>query len=70
MFDPAIDQLTPKDAAAYLGLSHHTLSGWRRRKIGPCYSRALGRILYRMEDLEAFKAHTENQGYVKTGPLV
>jgi hypothetical protein len=36
-------------------LSHRTLERWRWQKIGPPYLRVGGRVLYRLEDIEAFE---------------
>jgi hypothetical protein len=36
-------------------LSPRTLERWRWLKTGPVYLRAGGRILYRLEDIEAFE---------------
>lgn len=36
-------------------LSPRTLERWRWLKIGPTYLRAGGRILYRLEDIEAYE---------------
>ena len=36
-------------------LSPRTLERWRWLKTGPAYLRAGGRILYRLEDIEAFE---------------
>jgi hypothetical protein len=36
-------------------LSPRTLERWRWLKVGPAYLRAGGRILYRLEDIEAFE---------------
>lgn len=48
------------EAATYLGLSPHTLEDWRRRGIGPTYRRvgsnSRARILYLIEDLDAYLA--------------
>lgn len=44
-------------AAAYLGLSTHTLSDWRRLGVGPAYRRMgsdRGRAVYMREDLDAW----------------
>lgn len=52
------DYMTTKEAAAYLGLSPNTLSGWRYLNTGPMYQR-LGtsrraKVRYRRADLEAW----------------
>ncbi|KPC60892.1 helix-turn-helix transcriptional regulator [Streptomyces chattanoogensis] len=48
--------LNVKDAAAYLGLSPHTLYVWRHRRQGPPSFRMgpRGRVMYRREVLDAW----------------
>jgi hypothetical protein len=62
MADKYLDKvyLTPKEAAAYLRNSPHTLLYWRQRKKGPPYIK-LGEakkaaILYRRSDLDEWLA--------------
>jgi hypothetical protein len=44
--------LTTQEAATYIGVKVETLSKWRLRGLGPCYSAALGRDpRYRLSDL-------------------
>ena len=47
------------DLAKRGGLSPRTLERWRWSKAGPNYVRLGGRVVYRMEDVEAF----ETAGY-------
>lgn len=47
-------------AAEYLGVSHRTLQGWRRRRTGPHYVRYFprGPVYYRLADLDEWaRAH-------------
>jgi hypothetical protein len=44
-----------RDLARRLGLSPRTLEGWRWRGTGPRFVKAGGRVLYRLEDVEAFE---------------
>jgi len=37
-------------------LSPRTLEGWRWRGLGPPYLKIVGRVVYRLEDVEAFEA--------------
>ena len=37
-------------------MSHRTLERWRWEGGGPCYLKVGGRVLYRLEDVEAFEA--------------
>ncbi|MFD6435864.1 helix-turn-helix transcriptional regulator [Streptomyces venezuelae] len=48
--------LNVKDAAAYLGLSPHTLYVWRHRRQGPPSFRmgSRGRVMYRREGIDAW----------------
>lgn len=48
-------RLTEREAAAYLGaVSVRTLQDWRRRKIGPVYSKLGKRVAYDIADLDLF----------------
>jgi Helix-turn-helix domain len=44
-----------RDLARRLGLSPRTLEGWCWRGTGPRFVKAGGRVLYRLEDVEAFE---------------
>lgn len=46
--------LTSREAAEYLRVKEETMSIWRYRGTGPRFRRAGRRILYAIEDLEAF----------------
>ncbi|MFH8983490.1 helix-turn-helix transcriptional regulator [Streptomyces varsoviensis] len=54
--------LTVKDAAAYLGLSPHTLYVWRHRRQGPPSFRMgpRGRVVYRRDSLDGW-IHEQEQ---------
>ena len=43
-----------QQAAAYLGLSHRTLEKHRTYGTGPAYRKLGGRVLYAIEDLQAW----------------
>ncbi len=45
------------DAAAYLGLSHRTLDGYRVSGAGPAFHRFENRVRYRRSDLDAWAAN-------------
>lgn len=47
--------LSQKELARRWKISPRTLEAWRWRRIGPDYIRVVGRILYRIEDVEAFE---------------
>lgn len=56
------------EAARYLGLSGRTLEKHRTYGTGPRYSKLGGRVVYRMEDLQAWadrgsKASTSDPGF-------
>lgn len=46
-------------------ISHKTLERWRYLKVGPDYIKIGGRVVYRIQDVEAF----EEQQVVRCGPL-
>lgn len=43
-------------------ISPRTLERWRWRGTGPRYIKIGGRVVYRLEDIEAFEAAHENGG--------
>lgn len=47
-------QMNTLDAAAYLGLSHHTLNQWRYQGRGPLFVRLGRAVRYRKSDLDAY----------------
>ncbi len=46
------------EAAAYLGLSPHTLRDWRSKRCqtGPRYTKFANRVRYKLSDIEAYCA--------------
>lgn len=50
-----IECLNSKRLARRWGLSHRTLERWRHRGTGPAHLKIGGRILYRLQDIEAFE---------------
>ena len=46
--------LTTAEVAEYLRVSLRTLEGWRRRRVGPPWSRLEGQVRYDLHELEAF----------------
>lgn len=46
-------------------ISHKTLERWRYLRVGPNYVKIGGRVVYRIEDVEAF----EEQQVVRCGPV-
>jgi hypothetical protein len=53
--------LNQRELARRLKLSPRTLEGWRWRGEGPRFVKAGGRVLYRLEDVEAFEAEQLRQ---------
>ena len=47
-------KLNTEEAAAYLGIRPNTLEVWRCKHKGPRYSKIGTRVLYDVDDLEAF----------------
>jgi len=48
--------LNQHELAARWSLSPRTLEQWRWRGVGPQYLKLGGRVVYRLEDIEAFEA--------------
>ena len=48
--------VTTRRAAAYLGLSHRTLDGYRVSGAGPAFHRFGNRVRYRRSDLDVWAA--------------
>lgn len=53
---PTTAHLTQDQLALRWHISTRTLETWRWRGEGPAYLKLRGRILYRLEDVEAFEA--------------
>ena len=51
-----IEHLSEKRLARRWGLSHRTLERWRHDEHGPAYLKVGGRVVYRIEDIEAYEA--------------
>jgi len=51
-----IKHLHQVDLARRWALSPRTLERWRWLGVGPCYLKVGGRVLYRLEDIEAYEA--------------
>lgn len=52
----AIRHLNQIEVAARWNISHRTLERWRWTGEGPRYIKIGGRVVYRVEDVEAFEA--------------
>ncbi|WP_198370532.1 helix-turn-helix transcriptional regulator [Roseomonas rosulenta] len=49
-------RLTQPELAARWRVSGRTLEKWRQARIGPPHLKIGGRVVYRLEDIEAFEA--------------
>lgn len=56
-----------KTLAQRWGISERTLEQWRWKGCGPKYLKIGGRVVYRLEDVEAFEAERLHQN--TNGPL-
>jgi hypothetical protein len=52
----SICHLTETDVARRWRMSVRTLQAWRWKQVGPPYIKAMGKVLYRLSDIEAFEA--------------
>ena len=52
----AVTHLNQIDLARRWKISHRTLERWRWAGCGPRYVKVGGRVLYRLEDVEAYEA--------------
>lgn len=55
------EHLSEKLLARRWGLSHRTLERWRYAARGPAFLKVGGRIVYRIEDIEAYEASRRRQ---------
>ena len=58
--------LRPEDLSARWHIATRTLDNWRWRGEGPRYLKIGGRVVYRLEDIEAYE--TEQLRLVEPGP--
>lgn len=65
-----MDFFNQKQLAARWGLSHRTLEQWRWLGVGPQYLKLGGRVVYRLEDVEAFEAKRVHSNTAGPLPLV
>jgi predicted site-specific integrase-resolvase len=52
----SVRHLNQIELAARWNISPRTLERWRWTGQGPCYIKLGGRVIYRIEDIEAFEA--------------
>lgn len=53
-----VKHLNQRQMADRWGVSEATLERWRSEGIGPVYLKLQGRVLYRLEDVEAFESES------------
>ena len=58
--------LTREEAAKYLGLGLRTLDNWRSQGRGPRYLKLGSRVIYPLQELDAFKAANLRQSTAET----
>lgn len=59
--------LNRREAAKYLGRSSATLESWANQRIGPPYQTCMGRVFYRLVDLERFRNGQSSDDTQKRG---
>jgi hypothetical protein len=60
---PTVEEAAPRpiawldnaDVADRYGVSVHTVRGWRRRRVAPPAHKIGGKVLYRLDELEAWE---------------
>ena len=57
-----VRHLTQEEIAARWRISPRTLERWRWLGRGPRYLKLCGRVVYRLEDIEAFEAEKRQEG--------
>lgn len=60
-----IIHLKQSDLAERWHMSPSTLERWRWEEIGPIYLKIGGRVLYRLDDIEAYEQESTRQGTMK-----
>ncbi len=55
---PSVPHLTETEAAEYLDAKPQTLRVWRHRGRGPAFLKPVGKIKYRLDDLDKFLAES------------
>lgn len=56
MSERPVRHLNQVELARRWSVSPRTLEAWRCRGQGPCFLKIVGRIVYRLQDIEAFEA--------------
>jgi len=56
-----VKHLNQTDLADRWDVAQATLERWRSDGIGPVFMKIQGRVLYRIEDIEAFETHSLRQ---------
>jgi predicted site-specific integrase-resolvase len=63
-----IECFSGKRLARRWSISHRTLERWRHKGTGPAFLRIGGRIMYRLEDIEAFEKDRVRQSGPAAAP--
>jgi hypothetical protein len=58
----ARDFVDQKGLAYRWGVSERTLERWRFERRGPRYLKLVGKVVYRLADIEAFEAESVQEG--------
>jgi len=61
----AIRHFSPLDLAIRWKISPRTLERWRYNRDGPTYLKLGSRVVYRLEDIEAYEANLRQKALVK-----
>lgn len=64
--DRTVRHFNQVDLSRRWNISPRTLERWRWLGLGPRYLKIVGRVVYRLEDIEAFEAERAREGKAKT----
>ncbi|MEE9908639.1 helix-turn-helix domain-containing protein [Brucella intermedia] len=64
----ATRHLSQIELAARWNISHRTLERWRWTGEGPQYVKLGGRVVYRLEDVEAYEAEQISPEHIRPSP--
>jgi len=65
----SVKHLNQRQLADRWDVSEATLERWRSEGIGPVFLKLQGRVLYRLEDLEAFEADSLRKSTSERAPV-
>jgi hypothetical protein len=63
-----VQHLTQDELAKRWRMSPRTLEGWRSINAGPAYLKIVGRVIYRLVDVEAYEARHLCNVAMRRGP--